>query len=150
MLGVIIGVAAVIAMLALGRGAQAAVDAQLATLGADVLTVTTGMRWMGGVARDQQTLTIDDSDALARDARHVSAVVPEQSGRQQVRLGARNINIQVIGTLPEHARVNGYELEYGRMFTAVGRRRAPARRRARRRGAGTAPGAGRRASSARR
>ena len=76
MLGVIIGVAAVIAMLALGRGAQAAVDAQLATLGADVLTVTTGMRWMGGVARDQQTLTIDDSDALARDARHASAVVP--------------------------------------------------------------------------
>lgn len=118
MLGVIIGVAAVIAMLALGRGAQAAVDAQLATLGADVLTVTTGMRWMGGVARDQQTLTIDDAQALARDARHVAAVVPEQSGRQQVRLGARNLNLSVIGTLPEHARVNGYELEYGHMFTA--------------------------------
>ena len=63
MLGVIIGVAAVIAMLALGRGAKAAVDAQLATLGADVLTVTTGMRWMGGVARDQQTLTMKDADA---------------------------------------------------------------------------------------
>ena len=119
MLGVIIGVAAVIAMLALGRGAQAAVDEQLATLGADVLTVTTGMRWMSGVARDQQTLTLDDAAALARDARHVSAVVPEQSGRQQVRLGARNLNLQVIGTLPEHARVNGYTLEYGRMFTAA-------------------------------
>ncbi len=119
MLGVIIGVAAVIAMLALGRGAQAAVDAQLAALGADVLTVTTGMRWLGGVARDQQTLTIDDAGALARDARHVSAVVPEQSGRQQVRLGARNLNLSVIGTLPEHGRVNGYELEFGRMFTAA-------------------------------
>ena len=119
MLGVVIGVAAVIAMLALGRGAKAAVDAQLATLGADVLTVTTGMRWLSGVARDQQTLTIDDADALARDARHVSAVVPEQSGRQQVRLGARNINVSVIGTLPEHARVNGYELEYGQMFTTA-------------------------------
>ncbi len=119
MLGVVIGVAAVIAMLALGRGAKSAVDAQLATLGADVLTVTTGMRWLSGVARDQQTLTIDDADALARDARHVSAVVPEQSGRQQVRLGARNINVSVIGTLPEHARVNGYELEYGQMFTAA-------------------------------
>ena len=150
MLGVIIGVAAVIAMLALGRGAKAAVDEQLATLGADVLTVTTGMRWMSGVARDQQTLTLDDAAALARDARHIAAVVPEQSGRQQVRLGARNLNLQVIGTLPEHARVNGYEIEYGRMFTAVGRRRAPARRGARRRGAGTAAGAGRRASSARR
>jgi ABC-type antimicrobial peptide transport system permease subunit len=119
MLGVIIGVAAVIAMLALGRGAQRAVDEQLAALGADVLTVTTGMRWMQGVAREQQTLTIDDAEALARDARHLAAVVPEQGGRQQLRLGARNLNIQVIGTLPEHARVNGYELDHGRMFTAA-------------------------------
>jgi putative ABC transport system permease protein len=119
MLGVIIGVAAVIAMLALGRGARAAVDEQLATLGADVLTVTTGMRWLSGVARDQQTLTIGDAEALARDARHVSAVVPEQSGRQQLRLGARNLNISVIGTLPQHARVFSYELEHGRMFTAA-------------------------------
>jgi putative ABC transport system permease protein len=118
MLGVIIGVAAVIAMLALGRGAKAAVDAQLALLGADVLTVTTGMRWASGVAREQQTLTMDDAEALARDARHLAAVVPEQSGRQQVRLGARNLNLSVIGTLPGHARVNGYELEYGRLFTA--------------------------------
>jgi putative ABC transport system permease protein len=119
MLGVIIGVAAVIAMLALGRGAKAAVDAQLATLGADVLTVTTGMRWMGGVARDQQTLTMKDADALAENAAHISAVVPEQSGRQQVKLGARNLNLSVIGTLPEHARVNGYQVEFGRMFTAA-------------------------------
>jgi len=119
MLGVIIGVAAVIAMLALGRGAKAAVDAQLATLGSDVLTVTTGMRWMGGVARDQQTLTMKDADALSADSSHISAVVPEQSARQQVKLGARNLNVSVIGTLPEHARVNGYEVEYGEMFTAA-------------------------------
>jgi len=118
MLGVIIGVAAVIAMLALGRGAKAAVDAQLAMLGSDVLTVTTGMRWASGVARDQQTLTMDDAEALARDARNIAAVVPEQSGRQQVRLGARNLNLSVIGTLPDHARVNGYELEYGQLFTS--------------------------------
>jgi len=119
MLGVIIGVAAVIAMLALGRGAQAAVDEQLASLGADVLTVTTGMRWLSGVARDQQTLTFDDAEALARDARHLSAVVREQSGRQQVRLGARNVNISVVGTSPAHPRVLGYEIEYGRALTAM-------------------------------
>jgi putative ABC transport system permease protein len=119
MLGVVIGVAAVIAMLALGRGAKAAVDAQLATLGADVLTVTTGMRWMGGVARDQQTLTMKDAGALAENAAHISAVVPEQSGRQQVKLGARNLNLSVIGTLPEHASVNGHEVEFGHMFTAA-------------------------------
>ena len=119
MLGVIIGVAAVIAMLALGRGAQRAVDEQLAALGADVLTVTTGMRWMQGVARDQQTLTVKDAEAVAADARHVSAVVPEQSGRQQLRYGARNINVPVIGTRPNHAAVNGFRIEHGRMFSVA-------------------------------
>ncbi|MGH8252388.1 MAG: ABC transporter permease [Steroidobacteraceae bacterium] len=118
MLGVIIGVAAVIAMLALGRGARQAVDEQLAALGADVLTVTTGMRWAQGVARDEQTLTVDDADALARDARHLAAVVPEQSGREQLKLGARNFNVQVIGTRPDYADVNAYALEEGRMFSA--------------------------------
>jgi putative ABC transport system permease protein len=119
MLGVIIGVAAVIAMLALGRGASRAVDEQLAALGADVLTVTTGMRWAQGVARDEQTLSVDDAEALARDARHLAAVVPEQSGREQLRLGARNFSIQVVGTRPDYAVVNGYELEEGRMFSAA-------------------------------
>jgi putative ABC transport system permease protein len=120
MLGVVIGVAAVIAMLALGRGAQRAVDAELASLGADVLTVTTGMRWMrGGVAREQQTLTVDDAEALARDARRLAAVVPEQSERQQVRLGASNLNLQIIGTHPEHAAVNGYGIEHGRTWSAA-------------------------------
>ncbi len=119
MLGVIIGVAAVITMLALGKGAQRAVDEQLASLGADVLTVTTGMRWMQGVARDQQTLTVEDATALAHDARHVSAVVPEQSGRQQVKHGARNLNLTVIGTRPNHPDVNGFEVEFGRMFGAA-------------------------------
>jgi len=119
MLGVIIGVGAVIAMLALGRGAQRAIDVQLAALGADVLTVTTGMRWMQGVAREQQSLTVRDAEAIARDAQYISAVVPEQSGREQLRYGSRNLNVQVIGTLPNHADVNGFRIAHGRMFTAA-------------------------------
>ena len=119
MLGVVIGVAAVIAMLALGRGARRAVDEELAALGADVLTVTTGMRWLQGVAREQQTLSVKDAEALARDARHLAAVVPEQSDRHQVRLGARNLNLQVVGTQPEHAAVNGYDMAYGRPWSAA-------------------------------
>jgi putative ABC transport system permease protein len=118
MLGVIIGVAAVIAMLALGTGAQRAIDAQLQSLGANVITVTTGMRFAQGVAREQQVLTTDDADAVREEARYVSAVAPEQSSRQQVKLGNRNLNISVIGTTPEHPEVNGYTLLAGRMFTA--------------------------------
>ena len=116
MLGVIIGVAAVIAMLALGTGAQRAIDEQLRSLGANVLTVNTGMRFAQGVARDQQVLTTDDAEALREGARNVSAVAPEQSSRQQVKLGNRNVNLSVIGTTPEHMIVNGYTLLAGRML----------------------------------
>jgi putative ABC transport system permease protein len=114
MLGVVIGVGSVITMLALGRGAARAVDEQLAALGANVVTVTTGMRFAQGVARDQQLLTIDDARALADHGGLLVAVVPEQSSRQQLKLGNRNLNLSVIGTTPQHAEVNGYTLQAGR------------------------------------
>jgi putative ABC transport system permease protein len=118
MLGVIIGVAAVITMLALGTGAQRAVEQQLDALGANVITVTTWMRFAQGIAREQ-ALTTDDAEALRTDARNVSAVAPEQSSRQQVKLGNRNLNLSVIGTTQDHAVVNGFELQAGRMLTAI-------------------------------
>jgi putative ABC transport system permease protein len=118
MLGVIIGVAAVITMLALGTGAQRAVEQQLEALGANVITVTTWMRFAQGIAREQ-ALTTDDAVALRTEARNVSAVAPEQSSRQQVKLGNRNLNLSVIGTTQDHAVVNGFELEGGRMLTAI-------------------------------
>ena len=119
MLGVIIGVAAVITMLALGTGAQRAVQEQLDALGANVITVTTGMRFAQGIAREQQVLTSEDAEAVRADARHVVAVSPEQSSRQQVKLGNRNLNLSVIGTTQDHAVVNGFDLEAGRMLTAI-------------------------------
>jgi len=118
MLGVIIGVAAVITMLALGTGAQRAVEQQLEALGANVITVTTWMRFAQGIAREQ-ALTTDDAVALRSDARNVSAVAPEQNSRQQVKLGNRNLNLSVIGTTQDHAVVNGFELEAGRLLTAI-------------------------------
>ena len=118
MLGVIIGVAAVITMLALGTGAQRAVEQQLEALGANVITVTTWMRFAQGIAREQ-ALTTEDAVALRNEARNVSAVAPEQNSRQQVKLGSRNLNLSVIGTTQDHAVVNGFELQAGRMLTAI-------------------------------
>ena len=118
MLGVIIGVAAVITMLALGTGAQRAVEQQLEALGANVITVTTWMRFAQGIAREQ-ALTTDDAVALRNEARNVSAVAPEQSSRQQVKLRNRNLSLSVIGTSQDHAVVNGFELQAGRMLTAI-------------------------------
>jgi putative ABC transport system permease protein len=119
MLGVIIGVAAVITMVALGTGAQRAIDAQLAALGGNILTINTGMWFNRGVARDQPRLTIKDAAALGADARYLDAVVPEMDLREQIKLGNRNLNLGITGTTPNYAAVQGYELAVGRMFSAA-------------------------------
>lgn len=118
MLGIIIGVAAVITMVALGTGAQQAIDEQMEALGGDILTIAAGSWWNRGVARDFRSLTTDDGLALARDARHVAAVVPELGGRFQVKYGNRNINIHVLGTTPNYPTVHGFDMALGEMFSA--------------------------------
>jgi len=119
MLGVIIGVAAVITMVALGSGAQRAIDEQLNALGSNVLTINAGMWFHRGVSRQQDTLSIDDAELLAREARHLVAVVPEMSLREQVKLGNRNINVGITGTTPNYADVQAFEVGEGRMFSAA-------------------------------
>src|SRR5688500_6381719 len=85
-LGVIMGVAAVIVMMALGDGAKASIEQRVSSLGTDVLTVSAGSATVGGVRMGQgavTTLTIDDADAIARVA-NVRAVSPGVSTRAQI------------------------------------------------------------------
>ncbi|HET8623880.1 MAG TPA: ABC transporter permease [Gemmatimonadales bacterium] len=118
MLGIVIGVGAVITMLALGRGAQKAVEDRIAALGANVFTVFAGQGRAGMVRiTDATILSTDDYDALQRDATLLSAVVPEMSQNAQVTLGNQNANLQVVGTTPEYIAVRNYSVPYGRMFT---------------------------------
>src|SRR6185295_12470797 len=96
-LGIVIGVAAVIAMIALGTGAQKAVQDQIQALGTDLLSIYPGQSMFRGVASDnRQSITMDDYEALARDARSLQAVVPELSRSSQVKYGALNINVSVV------------------------------------------------------
>jgi putative ABC transport system permease protein len=118
MLGIIIGVGAVITMLAAGAGAQKRIDDQIAALGANILTVNASTFFAGGVSRDRQTLVVDDVDALKRDGRYVDAVVPETGGRGQLKLGNLNTNARLLGTTADYAQVFNYELAQGRFFTA--------------------------------
>ena len=117
MLGIIIGVAAVITMVALGTGAQRAIDEQMAALGGDILAIESSFWFSRGVARDQQTLTADDAVALTIGTRHIAEVVPEINGRFQVKYGNRNINTSVIGMTSNYLDVHGFEVAAGRMFT---------------------------------
>ncbi|MEC9374952.1 MAG: ABC transporter permease [Pseudomonadota bacterium] len=118
MLGIIIGVAAVITMVALGTGAQTEVNKQISSLGANILNIRTGWGSHRGVSADNK-LTIDDLEAIKRDMPSAIAVVPETSGRIQVKLGNQNRNINIIGTTPNFADVQKFELTYGRIFSAA-------------------------------
>ncbi len=121
MLGIIIGVGAVITMVALGSGAQKAVQARIQALGPTLLSIFPGQSFRGGIAImfDQRaSLTVDDADALARDARYVKAVVPEMTRNLQIKRAGQNGNVSVVGTTPNYVVAKNYTLTAGRMFTA--------------------------------
>jgi putative ABC transport system permease protein len=118
MLGIIIGVGAVITMVALGTGAQKAVEERIAALGANVFTVFAGQGRSGAIMiTDRTVLSTDDYDALVRDATLLKAVVPEAQSSQQVVFGNQNRNLQIIGTTANYTDVRNYTIPYGRMFT---------------------------------
>src|SRR6266705_4295320 len=119
MLGIIIGVGAVITMIALGSGAQKSVQDRIQALGPTLLSIYPGQSFMRGVASGNRvSLTLDDDTALANNAQYVSAVVPELSGNLQVQKGDQNINVSIVGTTPNYLPVRNYTITAGRMFTA--------------------------------
>jgi putative ABC transport system permease protein len=118
MLGIIIGVGAVITMVALGSGAQKAVQDNIQSLGSNLLTVMPGQAFNRGVASDQRvSLTIDDADSLRANARRIVAVVPELSRNLQVKYGNKNSNVSITGTVPDYFPVRNYTVAAGRAFT---------------------------------
>ena len=118
MLGIVIGVGAVITMVALGAGAQKDVQDRIQALGTNLLQVTAGQSFHRGVASAERvSLTTDDYEALKRDAGALKAVVPEIRRGQQIEYGSSNINVTVTGTVPDYLPVNNYQIQYGRMFT---------------------------------
>jgi putative ABC transport system permease protein len=118
MLGIIIGVGAVIAVVALGTGAQRAVEARIQALGANLLTIYPGQSFMGGRASDVRvSLTTDDYKALETDAQLIDAVVPELQRSLQVKYGNLNFNINILGTTPNYVPVRNYTVMHGRMYT---------------------------------
>jgi putative ABC transport system permease protein len=119
MLGIVIGVAAVIAMIALGNGAQKAVKDRISALGTTLLTVMPGQAFgMGGIrSGDQQKMTMDDAKAIEDHSEHILAVQPEMQRQLQVQYNNRNANTSIVGTTANYLEVRKYELEAGKMFT---------------------------------
>jgi putative ABC transport system permease protein len=122
MLGIVIGVAAVIATLAIGEGARASVQAQIAALGANTLTLMPGTFAMGparGGAGGATTLTLADAEAIARECPAVSKVAPTVRAAGQVVAGNSNWNTTVEGTTPDYLAARNWQLHSGVMFTAA-------------------------------
>jgi putative ABC transport system permease protein len=118
MLGIVIGVGAVITMVALGTGAQRAIDERIAALGSNLLSVFPGQAFRGGVATTERArLTTSDVEALTHGATLLTGVVPEMQQQYQVKYGNRNANLAVVGTTANYASVHRYDMPYGRMFS---------------------------------
>ena len=116
MLGIVIGVAAVITMVALGTGAQRAVNEQIERLGTNVLTVRAGQAWFRGARGGSARLTVEDAMAVAAGAASVEGVAPEMSSNMQIEFGRSNASVRVTGTTPNFVDINNYDIAAGRFF----------------------------------
>jgi putative ABC transport system permease protein len=120
MLGIIIGVAAVIAMVAIGSGAQARIQEQIASIGSNVIVVLSGSITSSGIRLGSgfaQTLTEDDARAIARDCPDVGATAPVSRGGVQVVYGNNNWATQMMGTTPDYLVIRDLQVQAGQAFT---------------------------------
>jgi len=123
MLGIIIGVGAVIALVAVGAGAQAQVAERFESLGANMLTISPGVMSFRGVSfggASAASLTNDDVEAIASLASSISAIAPEYSSRgQQVAYSGENYQTTVLGVTPAYLTVANWQIERGRFIESL-------------------------------
>ena len=119
-LGIIIGVAAVIAMLAVGAGMNKQVESNIESMGSNVLTIRSASAKTGGVSMgmgSKPTLSIKDAEAIQRNARGIEAVAPIMSSSRQAMFGNQNWQTTVYGITTQYLIVKNYEIKDGRPFT---------------------------------
>ncbi len=125
-LGIVIGIAAVITMVALGEGAQLRVEEQINRMGTTVLTIRPGQAFSFGVSRGDAQMSIDDAIALRAGSGGLLLVSPEQQSRLQVTYKRWNSNTQIMGVWPEYFEIYNHDIQVGRFFNqseVQGRRR---------------------------
>lgn len=121
MLGIVIGIASVIAMTAVGQGAQNSVSSSIQSMGANLLMIMPGAtRSFGGPSGGRggaQTLTVPDADAIASQVSNVTNVVREVSSRQQVIATGTNTNTTIMGTEPQYLQVRNVAIDEGNFIS---------------------------------
>jgi putative ABC transport system permease protein len=120
MLGIIIGVAAVIIMMAIGQGSKESIRQELSTMGTNLLTIRPGADMRGGVRQDpssMQTLKMADYERIMREKKFVTKVSPEVTASGQVIYGNNNTNTTVYGESPDYLDIKQWTIEEGECFT---------------------------------
>ena len=121
MLGIIIGVASVITMLAIGQGSKRSIQAEISEMGSNMIMIQPGADMRGGVrqsAEDMETLKLEDYNDIVNETRYVSAVSPSVNSSGQVIYGANNAPTTIYGITPDYMDMRRYKIEDGEMFTA--------------------------------
>ncbi len=120
MLGIIIGVAAVIIMMAIGQGSKESVRKELSQMGTNLITIRPGGEMRGGVRLDpsaMQTLKVADYEAIMASKKFVTHVSPEVSAAGQVVFGAKNTNATMYGESLDYFDIKQWEIQSGTTFT---------------------------------
>jgi len=121
-LGIVIGVSAVVALMSVGMGAQAAITRQIEGMGTNLLFISPGSAQQGGVrqgAGTAATLTLEDAEAIADPASvpGVTGVAPESQTSAQVVVGSQNTRTRIVGTTAEYPEVRNFKTAMGTFFT---------------------------------
>lgn len=120
MLGIIIGVASVIAMLAIGEGSKESIKKNISSMGANLITIRPGAGMMGGVRSDpssMQTLTLNDYKTLKTQTHYIKNISPMVNGSGQSIAGSNNWPTTIYGASPEYLSIRDWSVEKGSMFT---------------------------------
>lgn len=120
MLGIIIGVASVITMLAIGQGSKRSIQAQISEMGSNMIMIQPGADMRGGVRQDasaMETLKLQDYEDIMNETRYVSATSPSVNSSGQAIYGANNAPTTVYGISPDYMEIRRYEVEDGDMFS---------------------------------
>lgn len=120
LLGIIIGVAAVIAMISLGMGVKAQIKENISSLGSNLLIISPGGRTSSGARLASGTgvrLTYDDAKAIEKNVNGIEYVAPSVSSSYQLVVGNQNWTANVEGTTPNVIDIRSFKIEEGRMFT---------------------------------
>ncbi|MEI6042425.1 MAG: ABC transporter permease [bacterium] len=122
MLGIVIGISSVIAMLAIGQGAQNSIQSSIQSIGSNLILITPGAQRGPGVQvsagrGSAKTLTLADVDAIKLQVTNIKAVAPEVTGRYQVTAAGQNTNTTVTGATPDYQSVRNVSIAEGTFIT---------------------------------